>query len=679
MYCKYTVLCDIKITDFNFSSLCKKKWEYLSVGCQNKSIVMNDTYQTLIGSSSVFLIYNKIFLIAKEDNMLVRRLFLPVFVCALLFPSGLLAKTITDCTPSTNLTPEEQVKAYIKCLDDKLAHVNVVCKKVSNGDSLPVIQVLDANVHIVSSQVPGSGNLVVGELHSIENASDSFVSGRGNSVAGTQDAQKNDLFTSSNSLIGGVGNRVVQRTSASLGIGTSSPPPTAFISMCGGALNVGIASTDSIVGGSQHNTQGGDPYRRFTSMIGGRNNSTTNTARGGITLTYRSIVGASLVGGDLNSSGASYSSVFGGFFNSINNPVASFESFDPTSSICGGFSNVLSGYFSSIVGGNQNGRGGRLVDGNYAVVSGGMFNAVSRSGPNVGAVVNGGRLNHANDGGYIGGGDANVADRAFSSVMGGRFNRTSGKLSSVYGGRGNDAVGTYSAILGGRENLAHHVEIKEDGDGSSPSTDPSFCGGVVLGGFKNIADGEGSVICGGSKARAKGLLSMVGGGYNNEASGLYSLVTGGENNAAKSSFSSVYGGFKNIVEGSYSCIMGGQDNYIKSTYATILGGSKNKVIFASGKLSAIVGGQNNKASGNHSVVVGGYENHAQGQRATICGGNRNTVDGNGSTVLGGTKNNVDEDFGLICGGKENSVLGNRSNVIRGGCNKSIPSGTGQIK
>lgn len=147
------------------------------------------------------------------------------------------------------------------------------------------------------------------------------------------------------------------------------------------------------------------------------------------------------------------------------------------SSVNGGWRNIAGGAVSSISGGKES-----TTIGNYSVVSGGSSNNAIGEAANVSggysntayganSSVSGGRINRANNpyssvsGGYgnqataedasVSGGNSNTASGASSSVSGGSHNIASGVISSISGGGnqslagGNVADTAYSSILGG--------------------------------------------------------------------------------------------------------------------------------------------------------------------------------------------------------------------------------------
>ena len=120
-----------------------------------------------------------------------------------------------------------------------------------------------------------------------------------------------------------------------------------------------------------------------------------------------------------------------------------------------GFSNTISGQYSSVSGG-----AGNTASGNFSSVSGGDDNTAGGER----ASVSGGYLNAANGKhASVSGGQQNKADGFNASVSGGAHNTASGNLSSVSGGTGNTASGEHSSVSGGQSNKASGVRSSVSG------------------------------------------------------------------------------------------------------------------------------------------------------------------------------------------------------------------------
>jgi hypothetical protein len=285
-----------------------------------------------------------------------------------------------------------------------------------------------------------------------------------------------------------------------------------------------------------------------------------------------------------------------------------------------GYTNDISGAYSSVSGGESN-----TASGDYSSVSGGRYNTASGEDSSVS------------------GGEWNVASEFYSSVSGGHSNEASGYNSSVSGGHSNKASGSSSSVSGGLDNEASEFYSS------------------ISGGRYNTANGTFSSVSGGMYNRASGAYSFVGGGgsdnplYGNEAFGNYSAVLGGIYNIA---------GDPDRIDhtiGEKSTVSGGDTNRATGTYASVSGGKTNT---ASGFAASVSGGRYNKALGDYSTVVGGgsdtdgFGNWASAHYSSILGGTRNFVgDPEGDYTLGM--------YSTISGGEDNALLSNYFSILGG--------------
>jgi len=206
----------------------------------------------------------------------------------------------------------------------------------------------------------------------------------------------------------------------------------------------------------------------------------------------------------------------------------------------GGSDNVANGYYSAVVGGEENWAGqvdfvggglGNIVTGTASLIVGGWGNIITDTSPVqhwashfwYNAIVGGERNAIVGDGvnwSIIGGGDHNEIVGVNASVIG--------------GGRGNVITGTQDVI-------------------------------TIGGGEYNEASGDRSTIGGGDYNVASGGRSTVGGGTGNEAAGGYaSTIAGGFENTAAGNSSTVGGGRGNVAEGTRSTVPGG--SYAAATH-----------------------------------------------------------------------------------------------------------------
>src|ERR1035441_6689416 len=109
-----------------------------------------------------------------------------------------------------------------------------------------------------------------------------------------------------------------------------------------------------------------------------------------------------------------------------------------------------------------------LENGSYAVISGGTGHTVASDG----AVIAGGESNTippSSQEAAVGGGSANVAYGAFSTVAGGTAGYTGANEATVSGGSANENFGQYGVIGGGNANLIGDGLVVTDGAISASS------------------------------------------------------------------------------------------------------------------------------------------------------------------------------------------------------------------
>jgi hypothetical protein len=153
----------------------------------------------------------------------------------------------------------------------------------------------------------------------------------------------------------------------------------------------------------------------------------------------------------------------------------------------------------------------------------------------------------------ISGGQDNIASGLAASVSGGLSNRATNGYSSVSGGDNNEASAVFSSISGGFANRAigNHAWI-----GGGDNNTASENGASVSGGLNNTASGETSSVSGGVDSMASGFGSSISGGIRNTASGADSSVSGGADNTASGLLSSVSGGSNRTAPGQFNWAAG---------------------------------------------------------------------------------------------------------------------------
>lgn len=170
-----------------------------------------------------------------------------------------------------------------------------------------------------------------------------------------------------------------------------------------------------------------------------------------------------------------------------------------------------------------------------------------------------------------------IAAGDYSTVGGGKSNRSGDRYSTVGGGTTNTASGSSATIGGGNSNITNGVDATIGGGGSNTAWGG---GATVGGGGSNMAGDVYSTVGGGYGNDATGAQSTVGGGFDNEASGVQSTICGGNDNTSSGYQSAIVGGYKNIASGDYSGIVGGNNNTTAGLSNTFIIGSNITAVSA---------------------------------------------------------------------------------------------------
>ena len=353
-----------------------------------------------------------------------------------------------------------------------------------------------------------------------------------------------------------------------------------------------------------------------------------------------------------------------------------------------GYTNRISAYFASIVGGYGN---WIQTYGNNAFIGGGYFNTVQTGGGL--SVIGGGNNNTIgtnNSYSVIGGGQFNTANSTWATIDGG-YGNSAGYVGTVGGGDANAASGNFSFVGGGYQNTASSfASVIGGGYLNSISTNAGYNYAVIGGGYYNGIGAAGAVVAGGYFNTNAGLASFIGAGYLNnvQSNSSYSVISGGFNNQLQPGSSDCFigGGYGNVIQTNppypqiqYATIAGGSQNANHGTYGSIGGGAGNNVF---GDYATISGGNNNSANWE-SAVGGGAKNAASGLGAVVAGGGiwlsnnflitvGNTALGNSSAVLGGAANYAGGTYSAVGGGYQNTANADFS-IVPGGSN-SVASG-----
>ena len=266
-----------------------------------------------------------------------------------------------------------------------------------------------------------------------------------------------------------------------------------------------------------------------------------------------------------------------------------------------------------------------LENGSYAVISGGTGHTVASDG----AVIAGGESNTippSSQEAAVGGGSANVAYGAFSTVAGGTAGYTGANEATVSGGSANENFGQYGVIGGGNANQIGDGLAVTDGaitastntlacHTSTPFASPVVAGSTVI--VLGAGPAPSHTTTGSVAARGVPLVTTIA-----------TITDTGDVVLNATAATTVSGATVIIItgdgSGSSSVIGGGTSNTVGKTavsqYATIVGGRSND---AEANYATVLGGQGNKASAVYATAAGvdaladlyGSLAHAQGQFA----------------------------------------------------------------
>jgi hypothetical protein len=426
-----------------------------------------------------------------------------------------------------------------------------------------------------------------------------YNAGSGNLALGTAGSGDVIMFTGgtlSGTHASGGSESLRIKSSGNVGIGTTTPNQLLTVQ--------GNISSSSIVYDATNNSA--------------QWNSAYNTAT-----TYQSASGSFVPNTAINSLTGNWNTAY----RSVSSqPYTLVDATNSINTIRG--SNIASGYYSNVAGGNSNN-----ASGGNSNVAGGYGNTASGSCSNVA------------------GGAINTASNYYSNVAGGFCNTASGYISNVAGGFGNTASGGYSFVGGGYNNTTSGYG---NGDYS-----------VVVGGLSNYASYASSFVGGGSNNRVVGTDSNVGssivGGNHNciyDTSGAF--IGGGENNYIESNGcicvdSSIVGGCFNKIcgIGLWSLIGGGACNLITNLPADCAGCSSgvSYTFFSETSGSSIISGKNN-------CITPAYGNTIL-SNSTITHGNNNQI----TTTISGNYNTGSSYCFYSCSIVNNVKIGGSNNIV----------------
>jgi hypothetical protein len=168
------------------------------------------------------------------------------------------------------------------------------------------------------------------------------------------------------------------------------------------------------------------------------------------------------------------------------------------STIVGGYNNSACGPYSTVVGGINN-----TACGENSIIGGGSNNST----PALNSTIAGGTHNEATGtNSFIGGGELNLATALNSNVSGGSANHANGINSTIIGGKLNTVKAENGVVSGGISNNVNALNA------------------TISGGDNNTANGIGSTVSGGSHNTAASYGEWVGGLYSTIYSPLSTTV-----------------------------------------------------------------------------------------------------------------------------------------------------------
>jgi hypothetical protein len=389
---------------------------------------------------------------------------------------------------------------------------------------------------------------------------------------------------------------------------------------------------------------------------------------------------------------------FGGRFGRIRTSLPPTSAQSPLSAsdstIMFGISNVIEDASdSTIIGGIDNALSGHST--NNSIIVGGTQNVILSS-PNTNIIGGKGNMILSGDNSIIIGGESNMMGLSTDKP------RSTGP-SRIYSPRDPRFYRQNSIMIGGKRHCFDYGSNSVIVGGQKIAL--SGFDNLMLAGFENAIDSDGSIIIGGRGNSVRlgridctdrflidptlDKTSFIAGGVANEINDCLNSIIGGRGNRiSRGKFSTIIGGTTNTVEGSGSTIAGGQNNVITAS-ASFVGSGDTNVVESSGSFigsgdhnriprrrliptdrafgnSSIVGGVSGTLAGDRGIIGGGFGNELSGTDSVVVGGRTNLLSGNNSFIGGGT--------GLSSFGSEN-FTGGGSNNINEGDNSVIVGGS----
>ena len=249
----------------------------------------------------------------------------------------------------------------------------------------------------------------------------------------------------------------------------------------------------------------------------------------------------------------------------------------------------------------------------------------------------------------------NIACGAFSSLIGGCNNKTTGLYSFITASTNSCDNGNSSVNILGLDSFVAPQGNTTFVNNIAPQALTQGCLVCISNGFL-----QNSSISVPPLENSCGCCSLAINGIGNCA-GDCSFIAAGSNNLAICPFSSVLGGFSNYNCSSQSTIGGGFCN-------TILPAACNGFNFIGGGCLNTICPFNNCNEGN--TIVGGECNTIIGNQSSILGGSMNLISSSNYSALGGGASNIIccSNYSFMGGGQCNLNSSSQGSVIVGGCN-----------
>lgn len=327
---------------------------------------------------------------------------------------------------------------------------------------------------------------------------------------------------------------------------------------------------------------------------------------------------------------------------------------DDYSAILGGRANQVANQFSSVVGGFGN---TILNASNYSFIGGGESNNIDGAEH---CGILGGESNSVGDG---------LGGASYSSILGGIDNSiNTGDYSVILGGNNNTITNDFSTILNGDTNqISSLYSTILNGDNNNITG----VGSIIGSGTNNSISGiKGAVISGSGNDLTSDYCTVIG-GDNNSLESQYVTIKGSDNDVAVSSspYATIFGSTNTVQLASSYVTIFGDNNDIGSSKNEIFGDNNTLASNSDGSfvkgdnnsigasLSSIVFGDNNTLGNNNdaSFVLGSDHTLSGVGTVNLVTGYQNTVSGGNYSAVFGADNTSAADYSFVTGTKGNSI------------------------